>query len=270
MKYAFMSSSAPEATLDQLLAMARDWGYRGIEPRIEWGHGHGVEPTASAAERETIRTAVDESPVTLCCIATGCRFANAEMQAAEIEKAEACIELAGDVGCGRLRVFGGDPGEGVERAEAIATLVEGLRRLADHAAGRGVTLLLETHDAWTNPDHVAEVVQRVDHANVAVLWDVMHPLRTSGWSIDAAFQKLRPWVRHCHIHDGTLAQDRIEFRPIGEGEIDHRRAIELLFGAGFDGYLSGEWINWQPPREHLPREIAALRAIEADLGLATD
>lgn len=269
MKYAFMSSSAPAATLDQLLTMAEDWGYAGIEPRIEWGHGHAVEPTASASERQAIRAALDASPVELCCIATGCRLSDAGIQAAEIERAETCIELAGDVGCRQLRVFGGNPGDGVERAEAIATLVDGLGRLIDHALKRDVTLLLETHDAWTNPDDVAEVVRRVDHPNLAVLWDVMHPLRTSGWSIDEAFAKLRPWIRHVHIHDALLAADRIDFRPIGEGEIDHQRVIALLHGAGFEGYLSGEWINWQPPEEHLPREIATLKAYERSLGAAS-
>jgi len=268
MKYAFMSSSAPEASLDQLLAMADDWGYAGIEPRIEWGHGHGVEPTASAAERDAIRSTVDGSSVELCCVATGCTLAEPSTAKAEREKAALCIDLAADVGCGGLRVFGGNFDNSVDRAAAAATLVESLKSLADQAAARGVTLLLETHDAWTNPEAVADVVERVGRDTVGVLWDVLHPMRVDGWSIEAAFQALKPWVRHVHIHDATLARDRLDFRPIGEGEIDHKRIVELLHGDGFDGFLSGEWINWQPPAEHLPREVRTLRRYEAELGIA--
>lgn len=268
MRYGFMSSSAPEATLDQLIEMAEQWGYLGIEPRIEWGHGHGVEPIASAAERGAIRDRFAQTPVELCCIATGCRFANPETVKAQVETAAACIELAGDVGCPRLRVFGGEPGEGTEPAKAAETLADALRQLAGHAADRGVTLLLETHDAWTNPDAVVDVIRRVDHPAVAVLWDVLHPLRTSGWSIEAAFETLRPHLQHVHIHDATLQTDALAFRPIGEGEVDHRRVVELLHNAGFDGFLSGEWINWEPAESHLPRELGILKRIEADLGIA--
>jgi hypothetical protein len=38
--------------------------------------------------------------------------------------------------------------------------------------------------------------------------------------------------------------------------------IELLVGTGYDGYLSGEWINWDPWQVHLPRELRALKQIE--------
>ena len=49
--------------------------------------------------------------------------------------------------------------------------------------------------------------------------------------------------------------------PIGTGDIDHRRTIELLKTIDFDGYMSGEWIGWEPYEVHLPREIAALRGM---------
>jgi sugar phosphate isomerase/epimerase len=47
--------------------------------------------------------------------------------------------------------------------------------------------------------------------------------------------------------------------PVGEGDIDHKTAVELLERMGYDGYMSGEWINWQPYEEHLPRELATMK-----------
>ena len=43
MKYSFMSFSCPELTLDEMLSMAKEFGYDGIEPRISSNHRHGVE-----------------------------------------------------------------------------------------------------------------------------------------------------------------------------------------------------------------------------------
>jgi hypothetical protein len=38
--------------------------------------------------------------------------------------------------------------------------------------------------------------------------------------------------------------------------------LKLLKNAGYNGFLSGEWINWESWEIYLPREIARLKAIE--------
>jgi sugar phosphate isomerase/epimerase len=262
MKYAFMSSSAGDYTLEQLLEAAREYGYDGIEPRTDWGHAHGVEAETTEADREAIRLAVEASDVALACIATGCRYADPADREEQIRHTHRCIDLAADVGCDRLRVFGGRLGENVSRSQAIDLLIEAFDQLAPHAAERGVLLCLETHDAWTDPDHVVTVMQQVDRAPICVNWDVMHTQRVSGWSMEAAYEKLKPWIRHLHVHDGVSVDGKFELRHMGEGEFDHQRVIELLLADGYDGYLSGEWINWKAPEEHLPQELDVLKRYE--------
>ena len=44
--------------------------------------------------------------------------------------------------------------------------------------------------------------------------------------------------------------------------LNQARAMELLAGAGYSGYLSGEWIKWEPAEVHLPREIATMKGYE--------
>ncbi|MCG3181455.1 MAG: hypothetical protein BIFFINMI_03851 [Phycisphaerae bacterium] len=263
MQYAFMSFSSPQASLADLLALARRFGYDAIEPRVGGGHKHGVEVTADAGDRAQVRADALASGVRLCCLATSCRFADPADAADNIELAHACIDLAADVGAPLLRVFGGALGKGLDRAAAVALVADGLRQIADHAAERGVTLALETHDDWCAPADVAAVMAAADHPSVGVNWDLMHPVRTGGATMEQAFATLGRWIRHVHVHDGSAATDRLEFLPIGRGVYDHRVALRLLTQLGYEGFLSGEWINWEPADVHLPRELAALRALEA-------
>ncbi|MBN2584380.1 MAG: hypothetical protein JXL80_15065, partial [Planctomycetes bacterium] len=100
---------------------------------------------------------------------------------------------------------------------------------------------------------------------VAVNWDVMHPVRAGGSTMDLAFETLQPWIEHLHVHDGTRTLDKLELAPIGTGDFDHRRVIELLAGMDYDGYISGEWINWEPVEVHLPRELATLKRYESEV-----
>ena len=260
MKFAFMSFSCPELTLSDMLTLARDLGYAGIEPRAGSTHRHGVELDADAAVRQTMRDQAQASGVDLCCLATSCRYADPVTVQQEIDNTLRYIDLAADVGAPRLRVFGGKIGEGISWEAAIANVAKALATVADHAQARGVTICLETHDDWCDPDHVAAVMQQVNHSAIGVNWDLMHPVRAGGATMASAYATLRPWIQYVHVHDGSTRLDKLEMVPMGTGDIDHLAAMKLLHNSGYSGYLSGEWINWEPYAIHLPRELAQLQA----------
>jgi len=265
MKYSFMSFSTPELSLAEMLALATRLGYDGIEPRLQGGHGHKIEFDTPAANRKAIKAQVEDSSIALCCLATSCQYSNPQTLSQMVEDTRQAIDLAGDVGAPRLRVFGGMIPDGVSREQALSQCVDSLSGVAAQAATRGVTLCMETHDSWCDPKNVAAVISAVNHPNIAVNWDIMHPVRAGGSTMDAAFETLKPWIRHLHVHDGGLGEP-FSLLPIGEGAIDHRRALELLQTLPYDGYISGEWIAWEPYEVHLPRELAAMKRYERELG----
>jgi len=263
MRYSFMTFSCPELAWGQVLEVAARFGYDGVEPRAQADHAHGIETTASAAQRAAVRQQADEAGIAVACLATSCRYVipDAAERAAMLETSRAHIDLARDVGAPCMRVFGGSIPEGMSREEATALVADCLAELAPHAADAGVTLCVETHDSWCDANDLRTAIDRVGEPSIRVNWDVMHPYR-AGMAIDEAFAALEPHIRHCHVHDGRPKAEGGGLCPIGEGFVDHGRAIELLAGIGFEGYLSGEWINWEPWESHLPRELAAMKALE--------
>ena len=264
MNYAFMSFSCPELTLEETLETAKRFGYDAIEPRIQAEHKHGIELESSRTQRAAIVRAVSQSGVPLCCIATSCSYSDPASRPQQIETTHKAIDLAGDLGVTRLRVFGGMVPQGIEREQAIQSVASALRSVADHAAERTVTICVETHDGWCNPQHLADVMKAADHKAIAVNWDIMHPVRAGGATMDEAFDALKPWIRHVHFHDGKDVDGRLKLMPIGDGVIDHRRAVQLLRRAGYEDYLSGEWIGWEPYEAHLPRELATMKRYERE------
>lgn len=262
MKYAFMSFSCPELTFDELLATAKRYGYEGIEPRTDCKHAHGVELSASAEQRATVREKARDSGIALCCLATSCAYADPSTAQEQVDQTLRQIDLAGDIGAARLRVFGGAIPDGISREEATDVLADSLSAVADLAQARGVIVCMETHDSWCNPEHVAEVLKRVNHPAIAANWDIMHPVRAGGATMNGAFQTLKPWIRHIHFHDGIDLEGKLQFVPVGDGIVDHQQAVRLLQSLPYDGFLSGEWIGWEPWDVHLPRELAAMKAYE--------
>lgn len=259
MKYAFMSFSCPELGLREMLETAKRFGYDAVEPRTAANHAHGIEFSLGAEERVAVRQLVAEVGVPLCCLATSCRYADPEACPSQVEETLRYIDLAADVGAPRLRVFGGTIPARVTREAAVECVSAALLSVADHAAERGVVICMETHDHWCNPADMAAVMRRVDHPAVRVNWDIMHPVRVVHVSMKEAFEGLKRWIRHVHFHDGVTTAGKLNLVPIGEGEIDHKTAVEALESIGYDGYMSGEWINWEPYDKHLPRELATMK-----------
>ncbi len=263
MKYAFMTFSTTELSLAQNLDVARRYGYDGIELRIDANHKHGVEVATAPKERAAIRKAFTQARIAAACVATSLNYANPQNTTAMVEQTHERIDLTADIGAPTMRVFGGNLPDGVTREQAYDLVTSSLSEVASHAKERGVTLAFETHDAWTDPRDVAEVLRRVDHPNIACNWDILHPVRTKKATLEESFEILKPWIRHLHIHDSS--GDGIKSVPIGTGLIDHRTVLTCLKSISFSGFLSGEWINWEPYETHLPREIGTLRRFEGEL-----
>lgn len=262
-----MTFSCPDLSLRETLALAEKIGYDGIEPRTVADHAHGIEVDIGDDARADIRKTTSDSSVDLVCIATSCMFSDPAEQATQIEECLKAIDLAGDLDCPAIRVFGGKIAEGLERSAAIDLVANSLGSVAPRAEERGVVVCMETHDDWCDPSHVAAVMERVDSPAVAVNWDIMHPVRMRTATMTDSFVTLEPWIRHVHVHDALVGSDgsySLEFSSIGAGYVDHKTAIALLKDSGYTGSISGEWIDWRDHYSvHLPRELEILRSFEA-------
>jgi sugar phosphate isomerase/epimerase len=262
LKYAFMTFSTPEMTLEDNLATARKYGYRGVEIRIQAGHAHKVETGLNRKERNEVKEKFRLAEIDLCCLATSLQFSNTPDREKILDSAKEIITLASDLGTSFIRVFGGPVPAGTERERSIIETSEALSMVMEAASQANITLCFETHDDWCDPVHVKALMERVNHPNLRVNWDILHPVRRGFASVEESFNLLRPWISHVHVHDCTfdLSDPKaFAFVPMGEGMVDHKTAIECLTSMNYQGFISGEWINFEPPEVHLPREIARLK-----------
>ncbi|HHY25044.1 MAG TPA: sugar phosphate isomerase/epimerase [Clostridiaceae bacterium] len=262
MKYSFMSFSGPELDLDKSFKIAKLYGYDGFEPRIEEGHMHGIETNSSKTVLREARLKSEDSGIKICCIATSCSYANPSNTEENIELTKRSIDLAAEVNSPAIRVFGGNIPEGISREKGFDLIVDALTKLSDYALHRGITICVETHDSWCEPQAVADVMKSVNHSAIAVNWDIMHPVLRVSCTITDSFKILKPWIKHVHVHDGLITDRGLEFKPIGEGKVDHKTAIRLLKDSGYNGFISGEWIDWEPYNIHLPRELKTMKSFE--------
>ena len=170
-------------------------------------------------------------------------------RAGHVEDLKRYIDLAADLGCVRIRTFGGQRDRGQELVAVVDYVAEGYRQVLEQAEARGVTLMLETHDDWCASAPVRAVIERVRHPNLKVLWDFMHTQRMLEKPAES-FQVLGEYTHHTHAHDGQIVDGKLRVsQTLGDGLFDHLIPLRLLSQNGFSGYFSVEVIH-PPGSEH--------------------
>jgi sugar phosphate isomerase/epimerase len=264
MKLAFSTLGCPAWDLDQIITAAREWGYGGVEWR---GYLTEMElPQASIftpAVREETRRRFREAGLEFACLASSVRLSDPSQQARERERASFTryAELARFLDCRLVRVFGGNLNDGLDRESALLSAAGFFRELGETAARHGVTVVLETHDAFSTGAQVAELLCLADHPAVGALWDLHHPYR-EGEPPEMTVQLLAPYLRHVHVKDSRDGR----YCMMGEGDVPLARMLKLLKERGYDGWISVEWEKrWHPeiadPAQAFPQYAQALRAL---------
>lgn len=241
MRLAFMTWACPDWTVEQIVDAALRYGYSGVEFRLSVNQAHGVEVNVSEERKLVVRRAFKDNGVQICCLASSARFSSADPSERQrmVEQTKGEIELAADLECPCLRVFGGAIPQGVDTDDAKRYIADCLRELAEFAQPHGVFVCLETHDAFSRSKDAAEVVALANHPHIGIVWDIRHPL-AQGETMGEAFEHVKPFVKHCHIGDRKRVDGRWQFAHIGDGEVPVGEAVQLLRSIPFDGFLSFE------------------------------
>jgi sugar phosphate isomerase/epimerase len=171
-RIAFSTVACPEWTLDRVAQAAGLWGYDGVELRTR-GYGStdfACDPALTASEK--VRALFDDAGVAIACLATtlsfdrpvrpkvvGYAFGDHE---APIRQAKRLIDLAAQIECPFIRVFGFEVQAGATRQLTIELIASRLRMVVDHADKTGVRVALENGGAFPAAADLRQIMDRVD------------------------------------------------------------------------------------------------------------
>lgn len=263
MRIAFSTIACPTYTAEQVAVAAHEYGYDGVE--LYALAGERLTPDVLATQRDALRRAFSTGDLPIVCINSWAHLTamapdECAMQEAQIARA---FELAAELRCPLVKVFGGEFPPGDPPARVYDQVAETVARLCDRAARLGVRLVLETHDRFSRGATVAEVLRRVDHGAFAALWDVFHTHRM-GETIEETEALIGARVAHVHVKDAVRRDGDWRFVLLGNGEVPVGALIDRLAARGYAGYISVDWEKmWHPeiagPEIALPQFAATLR-----------
>jgi sugar phosphate isomerase/epimerase len=246
----FSTIGCPDYDIDQVIAMARENGYSGVEIRFLRGTTDlaSLEEFQAGRIHET-RRRFEDAGVAIVAINTGIRMVSLDEAVRDQQRhaARVNLEIAEALGAPYFRVFGGPLPPGQDRDKTLDAIATGLGEIADLTAARGVTTLIETHDAFCLSPSILDLYERGAGDSLGVLWDTLHTYR-HGESGEETWAWLGDRIKLVHVKDSVKATpDGFDFALTGEGTVPVRSFIDLLEEKGFDGYVDFEWEKgWHP------------------------
>ncbi|MFJ9128837.1 sugar phosphate isomerase/epimerase family protein [Streptomyces sp. NPDC102340] len=255
MKLAFSTLGVPGLPLDDVLALATEHGYHGVELRA-----HPEEPVHPGIDREQradVASRFKSAGVEVLGVAGYARVAAPGEDGPVLDDVRALVDLARDLGARYVRVFpGGGDEQGPEEADATAARRLGVA--AEYAADRGVRVLLETHDSHRTGAAASRILGTVGHRNVGALWDVMHTW-LGGEQPVASYAALSPYLGYVQVKDIAGPDDTTPL-PLGGGVLPLAECVEVLSREGWDGWLCWEYeARWYEAAAPLPELLGAGR-----------
>ncbi|XEC93741.1 sugar phosphate isomerase/epimerase family protein [Paenibacillus tarimensis] len=211
---------------------------------------------------QEIRKAAEDAGIEISNYAIGADFIKGGTEAyeEEIRTVMKHVDIAHELGVKRMRhdVAFLPPGEGtVARFEAdLPRIASACRRIADYAAGCGITTSVENHGYYVqSSERVRRLIHETNRDNFRTTLDIGNFLCVDEDPVSAVKNNI-PYASMVHLKDFYL---RPSYRHpgegwfqsahgsflrgaiVGQGDIDMPEVFRVLKGSGYDGYLSVEF-----------------------------
>ena len=268
MKISAITLATPNATLEEMVKEYKSYGYEGIDIRGIQGQMYltKVPEFSDANLSKTVKMIrANSMEITALSVSTSFFGFPKEKLDGFMQEGRDHIELAGKLGVKYVRIFGGDLKDvTIEQGREMA--VKGIKELAPLAKKNNVKMILETHDAFSNPDNVLYVYNKVNNPALGVCWDVCNSYK-AGANVKESAEKMGKLVDYVHVKDS----DGAKYVLFGKGKVENELAIRLLMKQGYDKWLCVEWEKkWCPDIDDakiaLPQYIKELKRITKEGG----
>jgi 2-dehydrotetronate isomerase len=230
----------PEYELLERIAMAARCGFPAVE--VAFPYDRAPEMIAEALERHGVEMVLINAPPG--------DFGAGERGLAALPGREQefqdsigrALEVASKLRCRMLHVMSGVALPARDFNEHIDTFVDNVRWAAARGEEHGVRVLLEPINRRTMPGYILstleiaqDVMQRVDHPNLALQFDIFH-MQIAGGDLLKRFERSLPTIAHVQI---AGVPDRHE--P-SDSEVDAAYLLQRIDELGYEGWIGCEYV----------------------------
>lgn len=265
MKLAFSTIACPRWDFDEIFSTAVDFGFEGIEIR---GISDEIfAPSIKVFSPENIsatKKRIDDAGIAVSCLTSSACLAEHAKKETAVAEAKAYIDLAEKLSCAYVRVMP----TGVPHKDGgdVVLCRRQYQELCEYGETKGVTPIMETNGMFADTNVLKEFIESISSGNKGVLWDINHPYRFNGETVEETVRNIGAYVKYVHIKDSRAENGITVYKLLGYGNVPVKKAVLALKDMGYEGFLSLEWVkrwnqNLEEPFIVIPNYAGYMRAI---------
>lgn len=239
---------------------AAEMGFDGIE-FVEGGWTNGLDPEIAAQ----CRARAEEKGLAAVSYCVGANFLRGDAEQ-EVERVCREVDFAAALGVCNMRhdvasapAPGSGTGEkwGIGYDDVLPRIADGIRRVAEYAAQKGVGTMTENHGYFSqDAARVEKLINTVNHPNFGALVDIGN-FMCADERPDISVGLLSRYCKHVHCKDFHY-KSGVEMYPgngwfttrggnylrgaiLGSGVVPVAQCLRVLRNNGYDGYVSIEF-----------------------------
>lgn len=244
---------------ERIIEICRTTGYQGIEFLQDFKQVHGLEAAASDEHVLAVKAKMQAADLLTASLTSCCHFHDPEEadRRRNIAQVKRVIDQAALMGCDHVRVLGDRvPEDETGRGNVLEWVAAALRELGDYAQPKGVTVSIEAHGSFTDPNYAVRVVKEAARPNVGIVfnsqWRVGAP---SGWSLPAGAASIAPLYDLFAPHLTSVHTHEMEKPDVWRY---YQEFFRLLVRDNYKGYISNECAYQGPDPEKVLRLYTTL------------
>ena len=219
-------------------------GFDGVELRGLGGEQNLLEVSELTAQPDEVRRKFQDENVELVCLSTSATLASWWIPDLARQQAEiaAYLQLAEQLGCPYVRIPAGRIQQVDNRRVAISRIADSLTSMVPVAVGHHVTLLVENSGDFPASEDLWFLIDAAGHPAVQCCWNQCAAM-TVRERPTVSIPRLVSRIGLVHVCDAVFSDQGLlrDYKPLGQGNVEIDRQIELLKGLLFDGYLVVDW-----------------------------
>lgn len=242
MKYGFSTLACPSWGFREIFTSAKDLGYSGVEIRGISDELYAPNIKRLSADKlEETRAYLENMCIDIAILSSSAELAIEDNIASSISEAKAYIDLASELNVPYVRVLctnsAAPNGGNIELAKQSYQL------LCEYGKNKSVKPLIETNGILCDSKLMKEFIESIDSNNKGILWDIHHPYRFNGESVEYTVENIGKYVEYAHVKDSLMKDGKVCYKMVGYGDVPIKEAIVNLANIGYNGYLTLEWVK---------------------------
>jgi len=237
-------------------------GFDGIELRGVRDVPHLAHVPEVVSDPDGVRRLLRDSNVELASLGTS--LALDSLRRTEVARQKANItevmELAARLDCPFVRISAGRVQRRDNHRIALSRIAEAVSSLVPAATHHGVTVLVDNDGDFPGSDSMWFLTDVVGHPTVLCCWNQCHA-KAIGERPTLSIPRLSRKIGLLHVCDASFDEQGLllDYKPLGEGDVEIARQIELLKGLLYDRYIVFEWPKTRV--ESLPSPDSSLPSV---------